>query len=292
MAINFSYYPTSNRVPGVFVEMDPSQANTATVLQNTLLLGQIVAAGTAVVDEPLLVQSKAQVLEVCGNGSMLAAMADRYLDRDPFGPLYILPLADNPSGVAATGTIAIAGTATANGTLNVYIAGVRVQLAVSTGDAAGVVAGDLATAINATANLPVKAAAAAGTVTLTANNAGETGNDIDLQQDYLGTAGGEYPVAGITLTFTAMSGGTGNPDFSNALANLSSQAMDFVCCPYSDTASLDLLKDFFADDVGRWSWEQMIYGMAFTAFRGTLGECTALGLTRNDQHMSITAFQG
>ena len=25
MAINFTYYPTSNRVPGVYVEMDPSR---------------------------------------------------------------------------------------------------------------------------------------------------------------------------------------------------------------------------------------------------------------------------
>jgi phage tail sheath gpL-like len=66
--------------------------------------------------------------------------------------------------------------------------------------------------------------------------------------------------------------------------------MDFVCCPYNDTASLDLLKDFFADDVGRWSWEQMIYGGAFTAFRGTLGQCTAFGTARNDQHMSCIGF--
>ena len=35
--INFTHYPDSNRVPGVFVEMDASGANTATVLQRTLL---------------------------------------------------------------------------------------------------------------------------------------------------------------------------------------------------------------------------------------------------------------
>ena len=52
MAINFTYYPTSNRVPGVYVEMDPSQANTGTALQNTLLIGQKLAAGTAPPDLP------------------------------------------------------------------------------------------------------------------------------------------------------------------------------------------------------------------------------------------------
>ena len=292
MAINFTFYPTSNRVPGVFVEMDPSQANTATVLQNTLLLGQKTDAGTATPDVPILIESKAQVLQTCGAGSMLAAMADRYLDRDPFGPLYIVPLEDNPASAAASGSIAIAGTATASGTLNVYIAGVRVQSLATSGDTAATVATNLAAAITANSNLPVEAVAATGTITLTAKNKGEAGNDIDLQANYLGNAGGEFPVPGLTVTFTAMSGGTANPDIGAALANLSSQPMDFICLPYNDTTSLDTMKDFLADDVGRWSWEQMIYGGAFTAYRGTLGECTSFGLTRNDQHMSVTAFNG
>ena len=80
MAINFTYYPTSNRVPGVYVEMDPSQANTATVLQNTLLIGQITVTGTAVSNEPVLIESKAQLLTLCGAGSMLYNMGTRYLD--------------------------------------------------------------------------------------------------------------------------------------------------------------------------------------------------------------------
>ena len=292
MAINFTYYPTSNRVPGVYVEMDPSQANTATVLENTLLIGQITAAGTATPNVPLLIESKAQVLTACGAGSMLAAMADRYLDRDPFGPLYILPLVDNPAAAAAHGTITIAGTATQSGTLNIYIAGVRVQAIASTGDTASIAAGNLVAAITANANLPVTAVAAAGVITLTAKNKGAASNDIDLQQNYLGTAGAEYAVPGLTVTFAAMSGGTANPDITVGLANLSSQAMDFICLPYNDTASLDAMKNFLADDVGRWSWEQMIYGGAFAAYRGTLGACTAFGLGRNDQHMSVTAFNG
>jgi len=272
--------------------MDPSQANTATVLQNSLLLGQILPTGTAVVDEPILVESKAQILQLCGAGSMLAQMADRYVDRDPFGPCYLLPLADNPAAAVATGTIAVSGTATASGTINLYIGGIRVQAAANSGDAATVVATAINAAIAANANLAVTSTVASATVTLDAKNKGESGNDIDVQLDYLGTAGGEYPVPGLTINITPMAGGTANPDFSNALANLSSQAFDFICLPYNDTASLDAMKDFLADDVGRWSWEQMVYGGAFSAYRGTLGECTTFGLGRNDQHMSVVAFQG
>jgi len=290
MAINFTYYDESNRVPGVYVEMDPSQANTGTQLQQSLLIGQMTSTGTAVPEEPVLVESKAQVAALCGPNSMLTAMANRYLDRDPFGTLYLLPVEDDSAGVAATGTILVASAATAPGTLNLYIAGVRVRIAVDQTLTAAQVAASLAAAINATQFLPVTAVAATATVTLTSTGKGQIYNDIDIRQNYLGNAGGEYPVPWLALTITAMASGAGNPDISDALANLSDQSFDFICMPYNDTANLNAIEAFLADDVGRWSWEQMIYGGGFSAFRGTLGACTAFGLARNDQHMSIMAF--
>jgi phage tail sheath gpL-like len=292
MAINFTHYPSSNRVPGVFVEMDPSQANTGTALQSTLLIGQKSATGTAVADTPIEVESLAQVLSLCGQGSILAAMAQRYLDRDPFGDLWLLPLVDPAAGAAATGTITVTGTATASGTLNLYIAGQRVQVAVNNGDTAAIIGPAINTAINADDDLPVTSAAVAGVVTLTALNKGALGNDIQVQANYLGAGGGEYPVPGVTLAFVAMAGGTASPTLTAGLANLSSKPYDFICTPYNDTASLNALQSFFADDVGRWSWQQMIYGGAFSAFRGTLGACSAFGNARNDQHMSVMAFNG
>jgi len=285
LAINFSHYPTSNRVPGVFVEMDASQANTGTALQSTILFGQKSAAGTAVADTPVQVESLAQVLGLCGQGSMLAAMAQRYLERDPFGDLWLLPLVDPVAGAAATSTITVTGTATASGTLNIYIAGQRVQVAVNNADTAAIIGPAINIAINAADDLPVTSTAVAGVVTLTAMNKGLTGNDIQVQQNYLGNAGGEYPVPGVTLAMTAMAGGTANPTLTAGLANLSSHPFDFICSPYTDTVSLDALKNFLADDVGRWSWQQMIYGGAFSAFRGSLGSCSAFGNARNDQHM-------
>jgi phage tail sheath gpL-like len=292
MGINFTYYQTSNRVPGVYVEMDPSQANTGVANQTTLLFGQIDAAGSATPNEPFIVESVAQVQAACGPGSMLDAMAERYLARDPFGTLYLMPLLDNPAGVAATGTITVSGAATANGTLNLYVAGQRVQSPVTNGDAATVIAGNLKAAIAANTALPVTETLAGAVITLTALNKGEAGNDIDLQTNYQGAPGGEFTPAGVTVTIVPMSGGTANPILTNALANLSSVPFDFIGLPYTDTTSLDAMEQFLADDVGRWSWQQMIYGGAFSAFKGTLGQCTAFGMARNDQHMSVVAFQG
>jgi phage tail sheath gpL-like len=272
--------------------MDPSQANTGTALQTTLLFGQMLAAGTAVPDHPLIVASAADVLAAAGQGSFLAAMATRYLERDTFGPLYIVPLVDNPAGVAAAGSITVAGTASASGTLNVYIAGVRIQVGVAAADAAAAVAAKLNTAINANLDLPVTSTAPAAVVQIVCRHKGELGNDIQLIQNYLGSAGGEYPVPGVTLTIAPMTGGTANPLLSNGIAALSSSPFDFIGMPFTDTVSLNAMKAFLADDVGRWSWQQMVYGGCFSAFRGTLGACTAFGLARNDQHMSVIAFNG
>jgi phage tail sheath gpL-like len=293
MGINFTYYPTSNRVPGVFVEMDPSQANTGTALQNTLLIGQMLPSGTAPPAIPVLVSSAAQVTALCGAGSVLEAMAQRYLLRDPFGPLWLLPLADDASAVAAHCTITVSGAAAnVSGTLSIYIAGQLVQVGVSAGDNATSTAQGIAAAITASATLPVTAVSAAAVVTVTARNKGLLGNDIQIVPNYLGAAGGQYPIDGVTLTIVPMAGGTVNPSLATGLGNLSSTAFDFIGLPYTDTVSLDTMQDFLADDVGRWSWSEMIYGGCFSAFRGTLGTCTAFGQSRNDQHTSIMAFYG
>ena len=42
-----------------------------------------------------------------GPGSMLAQMAARYRKIDPTFDIFMLPYADNPAGVAATGTITV-----------------------------------------------------------------------------------------------------------------------------------------------------------------------------------------
>ena len=290
MAINFTHYPTSNRVPGVYVEMDPSQANAATVLQNSLLIGQVVSTGLATPDVPFLAESVVQVQQMCGIGSMLDQMAERYLARDPTGPLWLLPLQDNAAGNAAAGSIAITGTCTASGTVNLYVGGQLVQCLAHTGDTATVVAQSLMSAITGNPALGVHATAAAGTVTVTSVGKGAVFNDLDLRLNYLGSAGGEATPAGLTCTITPMAGGTANPDITTALANLSSQPFDFIGLPYTDTASLDAMKAFLADDTGRWAWSQMIYGGAFSAYRGTLATCTTFGEGRNDQHMAIMAF--
>ena len=87
-AITFRNYPIgTNRVPGVYAEVDPSQANTGQFNQRTLLIGQKLSAGTATAGVPYLFSSITDALTAFGAGSQLAIMAKRYRDLDSFGEL-------------------------------------------------------------------------------------------------------------------------------------------------------------------------------------------------------------
>jgi phage tail sheath gpL-like len=292
--IGFQVYPTSNRVPGVFAEVNNTQANSATVNQNSLLIGSMLATGTAVADTPIQV-SGTNYNTLFGAGSILSLMIAQYLKSDNFGTLWALPLADATGSTAASATMTIAGIATASGVIALYIAGTLVSTAVSAGDTATVIAGNINAAIVGTPGLPVSSEVAGGVITITALNKGLTGNDIDLRLNYQGNAGGQSTPAGITITFTGTASGSGyllaggatNPTLSAALANLPAQNFDFIGSAYTDSASLDALDLFLSDETGRWSWTSELFGGYFAAYRGTLGALSTFGVGNNNQHGSI-----
>lgn len=287
MTVPFNTIPSNLRVPLFYAEVDNSQANSGAQNQRTLIIGQITAGGNAVVNIPVLGQGVSDAKAKGGSGSMLALMTAAYVSSDSFGETWFLPLADGAGAAAATGTLLIAGSPTSTGVISLYIAGQLVSLKVATGDTAAATATSLAALINATLDLPVTATATTATVTFTAKNKGLTGNDIDLRLNYRGTAGGEAVPTGITLTITAMVGGTTNPVLDTALSNLANTEFDFIVSPYTDTASLNSLKTLLSDKTGRWSYIAQIYGHVFAAMRGTLATLATAGTARNNQHESI-----
>lgn len=260
MPISFSNIPSNLRTPLFYAEMDNSQANSATTSQITLLIGQQLSTATQTAGEPFLASSASVVGGICGYGSMIHNMMTAYLANDTAGEIYILPLADASSSVNATGSITVNSPPTDSGTLNLYIAGTRVQVAVVSTDTNAAIATAIAAAITANTALPVTATASAGVVSLTAKNAGALGSLIDIRYNYLGTAGGETTPAGYTSTIVAMNGGSGTPSLEDALANLGDKPFDFIINPYTDTASLDSIKSFLSDSTGRWSYSSQQYG--------------------------------
>jgi phage tail sheath gpL-like len=291
MSVSFNQIPANIRVPLFYAEVDNSAAAYFTQNNRTLLIGQKLAAGAATAGTPVLVSRTDEAKALFGVGSMLARMHEIYRLNDSFGEVWCIPLADNDAGTAAAGSLAITGSATAAGTLNVYIGGQRVQLAVASGDTATAIGSALASAINADTNLPVTASASTGTVTVTARHKGEVGNDIKLQLNYRGVMGGESTPAGISIAVTAMASGASNPSLSAAITAMGDEEYDFIIHPYTDSTSLDALATELNDVTGRWSWSRQVYGHAYTAKRGTLSALVTFGLTRNDQHATVAGFE-
>lgn len=296
MTVPFNRLPSNQRAPFFYAEFDNSMANTATAVQRTLLIGQMLSTATATPGIPQKVSSDSAVAGICGSGSMLHNMMTAYLANDISAELWILPLADGTTGTtAATGKLQVVTAAAATGVLSLYIAGVRVQLTVVSTDDNLAVAAAIAAVINAQSKLPVIAevdSAATDTVKLTAKNKGAHGNSIDIRLNYQGAAGGEETPQGMELKITVMAGGAGAPALTDALGNLQDRSFDFIVNPYTDTTSLDAVKEFLSDATGRWSYAQQLYGHSFGALAGTYGSLSAAGEARNNQHETLLGING
>jgi phage tail sheath gpL-like len=304
--ISFSNIPENLRVPLFFAELNNSQANTLQSGQKrALLIGQMTSAGAGVANVPVLAQGgtpdgngqMADAVTLAGAGSMLALMAGKYRLNDSFGEVWYLPLADDGAAVAAVGGLLFTHVATAAGTLNLNVGDVLVQIAVTATMTLAQLATAMTAAINANVNLPVTAVVDTVTpnpdkVIITAKNKGLSENDIPLVLNAGGIQAGQQMPTALAITVTAMAGGTTNPSLTAGLAALGDKAFDGVIMPYYDATSLNSLQTFFNDQTGRWAWSQQIYGHGFTAMVGTVGTAQTLGLTRNDQHMTILAQNG
>ncbi len=283
-SISFSTIPADLRTPLFYAEFDNSRAGPSVIPQRALLIGQSVS----VVTETLRYLPTADaVASLCGAGSQIARMMRAYRANDPVGEVWVLPLQDAGASVAATGTIVVAGPATAAGIIYLRIAGTLVTVAVASGDASTAIAAAIEAAIDADTTLPVTAGVASSTVTLTARNKGTLGNDIDYQVNYLGAAQGEVLPAGVTVTLSGMSSGAGDPTLSTLATILGDEEFDFIAAPYTGTTALNALKDMMNDTSGRWSYARQVYGHVFTAKRDSVANLLTLGAARNDQHVSI-----
>ncbi|AXK61539.1 phage tail protein [Burkholderia sp. IDO3] len=289
MTVPFKQIPQNVRTPLFFAEIDNSRANTAVTNQRALLIGPM-TTGAATANIPLLSAGTGDANTQFGANSILALMAAQYRQNDQFGELWCLPIADAVGAVAATGSIAFTVAPTANGTISLYIADQLVSVPVTQGMTTAQIATAVAAAINLIPSMPATAAATTSTVTLTADNKGLVGNDIDIRFNKQGAAGGEVLPTGLAATITAMASGATNPTLTTALGNLLDMPFDFIACAFTDTTSMDAIKAFLNDSTGRWSWQQQVFGHAFYAYRGTWGSLTTFGTARNNQHETVMGF--
>ena len=291
MPISFSSIPANWRMPLYWVELDPSKAGLGTFAGRSLLVGTMLASGTAEPDVPIAVASQAQADALFGPGSMLSGMFKAFYANNWANEVWGLPVAE-PAGAAAAGTITVTTAPTAAGTIDLYIAGINVPVYVAAADTVDIVATSIVEAIEADASLPVTAAAVAGVVTVTAKFKGASSNDINITDSYYGTIGGEQLPVGLTLTYVQPTGGTGDPLFTNAISNLGETEVDYVCMPYTDSTSMLAWEtEFGFSDTGRWGFIRQHYGQIFSAKRGIYSDLIAFGETRNCAQTSVLGIE-
>jgi phage tail sheath gpL-like len=302
MPVSFNQIPQNWRMPLYWVEVDPSQAGIPIFRNPALLVGQMFTAdvvlsdtdkGTATPDVPVAIGSLEEAKLYFGEGSMLERMFAAFFRCNAAQEVWGLPLAP-PTGVAAHQTITVATPATDAGLLNLYIAGQRIQVQVNALDSVDTIAGAIVTVINDTPTLPVTAAAAAAIITLTCKWVGTTGNDINIQDSYLGKIGGEILPPGVTLTYAGsfLASGTGAPTFTNAIANIGDEVFDFVSLPFTDTSSVQVwTTEYGFGDIGRWGWLRELYGMIFSAHRDIYANLMTYGPGQNYGVISILGVE-
>lgn len=274
---------TTIRQPKVTVNIVNASATVGNTAQRILFVGQKTLAGSATAGA--LVESIANggaEDALFGRDSMLATMVRANKVRNQQIQVDAISLDDNGSGVDATGTIVVAGTATEAETLTIITGSERnfkFDIAIATGDTATAVGLAIETAVNANLDLPVTAVNAVGTVTMTAINAGTYGNSIPLEV--------RGSVAGLTTTVTGMSSGATDPVLTGIFDVIGNKRYQAIVWPYPNSTSelLTLLDPRFNAD------GQVLDGVGFTALADTVSNLKVLGAALNSQSLVIIGDQ-
>ena len=296
MPISFSDIPANLRVPLYWVEVDPSMAGLPTQRQAALIVGTKLTTGAvATPDIAIPIGTQAQADYQFGQGSELANMFKSFFANNFAHEVWGLPLAEPVAGTAATGTIVVATPQTEAGTIHLYIAGQHVPINIGATDTAAQTATAIAAAINADKDFPVTATAATATVTLTAKWKGTGANDIRVSTNYYGRLGSEETPVGLVLTLPAtgfLTGGVGVPIMTTAIDNLGEQEFEYVAMPYTDSTSLLAWEtEYGFSDNGRWGWMRQLFGLVFSAKRGSYATLLTFGATRNAGTITIMGFE-
>ncbi len=291
MTVSFSTIPPDLKIPLFYAEFDNSMAGANLPNQRALIFGQAIGAGGGT-PSPVWVSSPAAAASQFGAASQLAAEVAAYRANDPATELWTMPYADAAASVAASGSVAFAGTATAPGVIPLRVGGVSVATTIAAGDTAAAAAAKVLATMQATPSLPVAPTGSSGMLTLTAANKGTLGNSIPISMAYYGARGGEVMPPGLTYTITAMSGGSGDPDLSGLAAAIAAMDFDFIVSPWTSAAELAVTTAMMNDTSGRWSYKAALYGHVFTAKQDTAANLLAFGNTLNDPHLSVLGTYG
>ena len=239
--------PTST--PRVNVQLLSASLVDAFRDRRDLIVGQNAAAGTAadktlVLDVHLL--TTAQIKVEFGDDELFHRIRAwrRAIQVDDGGilpALDVIPIDANGGGTAATATIVMSGTATADGSYTIAVVDeeqFELDIAVTSGDTAAEVALAIETAFDALTNdPPFVTSNVTVTTTFTASDAGTGGNVYGIKL--------EGVVPGLTPTVNGWSSGATDPTLTDALDAISGRRYQGLSWPEHFKASLSVPTDLF-----------------------------------------------
>lgn len=234
--VEFDNIPTSLRMPGVYTEYNAKNAvSTLPTNEQRVLIVAPMIGGSNAYSAPVPIYSDVDAKKAFGAGSWAHLMVRIAIKNNPMIRLTAIGLKDNDSGVAATGSITLNGTATGQGVVKAMIGGLEYAIAVAKSETATALAARLSAVINAGEYCPVSAAPESGTITLTAKCKGEIGNEIELSV--------QSTAQGISANASAFTSGAQNADLAPALSSVAGSHYHVIISPFSDDKNASALRN-------------------------------------------------
>lgn len=292
-SIQLTGLAANDPVPGFYAEISFAQgdASLGTSTYSSILIGNKLATGSATLDTVVYgpdtavsMSSESDAIALFGSGSELHRMVRRFLAVNKTTPLYAVAVDDGYGTGAgqAEGTITLTGTATGAGTLRVYVSDEFVDVGFVANDTPTDIASDIADAINSKTHWPCLAVAVAGTVELTAKQAGLRGNFIRYFAQLLPTS------AGVSVTPAASANfinGTASDDNTDALATILPDRYYYIVSAAEDTTQLvDLVSQVNTQALPITGIRQRVFAGAV----GTLGASISVVDSLNAARAEIT----
>ena len=286
MPISFSELPITLRTPGVHVEFDPSRAvqGLTTVPFTVLLTGVIGTSGAPTATEAVavLLTNQSQAELVFGAGGQLTRMYRKFRANNRFTEVWGVGWAS--SGTSATRDFTLIGTATAAGSVHLYIDGERISTNVAAGDTETIAAAAVVASVNADSTLPVIASNTAGLVTLTIKWAGVDGDFMPVRINY---HQGETLPAGLTVSAVTVGvSGAGTYNVSTLLAGLGEVQYHLIGMPFQDVTEVAAWETELDD---RWGPIRQNDGTVLLTIPDSITAAVTYGTARNSEQSVVVS---
>ena len=233
---------------------------------------------------PTSIFSADDAAEYFGHGSMVHLMSVAAIKANQYLDLTICALDDAGASTASAGSIKVNGPATGPGSLILYIANERIEVAIANGDTASVIADALQTKLASNPHLAVELALDSADDTkidFTSKNKGTIGSQVALEYS--------TDARGVTATLVQITGGATDPDIDDALTVVYASQYDVVSVPFNEQASLTKVRTHLENISG--PLEQRP-GYAFYGNTGALAAATTLSGAINHERINAPYLRG